>query len=201
MLLILAAGAVAQTAEETLERMRDAYAELQDAELRFIQRVRLPLADIEQEARGTLTVKKEHCYRVETGDRTIVTDGITVWSYSTATGQVLIDSFAVDERALTPERILLGPPGGFAATVVGKERSNGGGAIVLKLIPREEGAAFTSVKLWVHTADWLVRKAEVEDSGGRLTTYRVERLRVNSGIPDSRFVFQVPDGAEVIDLR
>jgi outer membrane lipoprotein-sorting protein len=73
--------------------------------------------------------------------------------------------------------------------------------VLLKLVPRDESATLTAARLWVHTGDWIVRKAEVEDGGGRLTTYRVERLRVNKGIPDSRFTFQVPDGVEAVDLR
>jgi outer membrane lipoprotein carrier protein len=194
-------GVSAQTADEMLERMREAYEDLRDVELRFSQRVWLPLAGIEQEARGTLTFKKDNRYRVETGDRTIVTDGKTVWSYSTATRQVLIDTFRLDEGALTPERVLLGPPGGYTATVLGKERLDGAAVVLLKLVPRDESATLTAARLWVHTGDWIVRKAEVEDGGGRLTTYRVERLRVNKGIPDSRFTFQVPDGVEAVDLR
>ncbi|MGB6121674.1 MAG: outer membrane lipoprotein carrier protein LolA, partial [Bacteroidota bacterium] len=97
----------AETAEEVLENMRETYESIDDAEIRFSQHVRFSMANIEQQISGVLTMKRENMYRVELDDRTIVTDGTTVWSHSRPNNQVLIDDFAMDERSFSPENILV----------------------------------------------------------------------------------------------
>ena len=189
------------TAEDILERVRSKYATIRDAELTFSQRTRFPVAKIEHQVRGTLALKKENKYRIETEDQTIVTDGTTVWSYSVQNRQVLIDDFKMNDRSLSPEKILSGAPGEYAATVLGREKAGKGEVVVLKLLPRGEHALVSTLRLWVDTDSWLIRKADVTDVNGKETMYEVADVRINAGIPDSRFTLKIPDGVEVVDLR
>jgi len=192
----------ADSPEEILAHVRRKYQEVKDAELSFTRRTRLSVAKIEQNATGSLLLKKGHKYRIEMDDRTVVTDGTTVWSYSKANNQVTVDAYRPDERALTPERILAGAPGDFAASLLGREKLDGIEMVVLKLVPRgEERSAVTALKLWIDPEDWLVRKAELAESSGKETTYTVNSYSINSGIPDSRFTFTAQEGTDVIDLR
>jgi outer membrane lipoprotein-sorting protein len=126
----------ADSPEEILAHVRRKYQEVKDAELSFTRRTRLSVAKIEQNATGSLLLKKGHKYRIEMDDRTVVTDGTTVWSYSKANNQVTVDTYRPDERALTPERILAGAPGDFAASLLGREKLDGIEMVVLKLVPR-----------------------------------------------------------------
>jgi len=188
--------------QEILGAVRKKYDTIRDAELRFTQHTRFPQSALEQRAKGTLYLKKEHKYRIETDEQTVVTDGETVWSYSAANRQVLIDRFKPTDRSFSPERILGGGASDeYTATVRGREKSGGTECIVLKLIPRGEGSLVSSLRLWVDPSEWLIRAAELTDVNGKVTTYTVSDIKLNPGLSDSRFVMQIPEGAEVVDMR
>jgi chaperone LolA len=191
----------AQKAEDVLEKVRKRYDAVNDAELRFSQKVRFPLTKVEQQLSGTLFIKKKNKYRVEMDEQTIVTDGQTIWSYSAANNQVMIDNFKQDEQSLSPEKILVGAPDNYTATIVGEEKLGGNETTVLKLVPKGEQSFIHSLRLWVDQKDWMIRQVEVVDLSEKQTLYTVLQLRTNTGLQDSRFVYQIPKGADVVDLR
>jgi outer membrane lipoprotein carrier protein len=194
-------AAQAQDAAEILAGIRERYDDLRDLELAFTQETAFAGSRVERRTTGTLLLKKQDKYRVESEDRILVTDGVTIWSYTSATRQVLIDHFRADARMWTPERFLTGAGGDYAASLLGKGRVNATDVVGVKLTPRDEAPALRSLKLWAEPGDWLIRRAEVEDLNGVTTVYTVTRLRVNPGINDARFSYAIPEGADVVDLR
>jgi len=202
-LVFAAAGAAPapDDPQEVLANVRKKYETIRDAELKFTQRTRFPASTLEQRAKGTLSLKKEHKYRIETEDQTVVTDGETVWSYSVPNRQVLIDRFKPSDRSFSPERILGGAGDDYAAAAGGREKAGNTECVVLNLTPRGEGSLVHLLRLWVDPSEWLVRMAELTDVNGKVTTYTVSEIKLNPGLSDSRFVLQIPEGAEVVDLR
>jgi outer membrane lipoprotein carrier protein len=203
LLLAAAAGtAVAgDTAQEILKKVHDRYDSISDAEIKFQQRVKMPIGKLEQTTAGTLFTKKGNKYRVELEQQTIVTDGVTVWSYSAAQRQVLVDRFEQDEHSLSPDRILSGEAADLAPVLIGKEKMGKLETTVLKLTSRDEASLLKWLKLWVSDSDWLVHKAELVDVNGKETVYQVLEIKVNTGISDAHFTFVPPAGVEVVDLR
>ena len=202
LLLFACAGvSVAQTAREVLDLMREKYETVRDAQISFTQRITFAMTKVDQSSAGTLLLKKENMYRVEMDRQTFVTDGKTVWSFSSSTNQVLIDRFKAESRGITPERILLGAPDEFTATILGKETLGGREVIALKLTPRAESSPGSTTRLWVDTRTWLVRKASLDDGSGKETVYIVSDMRINTDIADAEFTYRIPEGAEVVDLR
>jgi outer membrane lipoprotein carrier protein len=202
--VVFASAAVVRagdSAQDVLERVHARYEQMNDAEVRFTQKAKFALAKVEQEVSGTLQFKKTNKYRVEFEGQTVVTNGETVWSYSAQNNQVLIDRFKLDERSMSPERILTAAPEDYAATLVGREKTARGEAFVLKLVPRDAASVVKSMKLWIQESDWLIHKVEMLDQHGKETSYQVLSFKTNIGIPDARFVYQVPAGVEVVDLR
>ncbi len=78
------------------------------------------------------------------------------------------------------------------------ENENGKDVIVLKPKPNS-GLNFNSVRLWINEEN-LVEKLRIEQ-GGSKTEVSVSNYVINRDIPDSRFSFTPPQGAQVIDLR
>lgn len=189
------------SAQDVLERMKKKYDSIYDAQFRFSQKVKFEMARVEQLVSGTLLLKKENKYRVELEEQTIVTNGETVWSYSLPNNQVLIDHFKMNDRTFSPERILTGAPEDFAATVVGRETLGKSSAIILKLVPRDDQAFVRSMKIWVDDGTWMIRRVELVDANGKETQYTVSDVKINVGLQDSRFTYQIPEGVEVVDLR
>jgi chaperone LolA len=194
-------GARADTAEEILEEVREKYDGITDAKLTFTQHVRFSLSAVSQEMRGTLLMKKPSHYRIELETQTIVTDGETVWSYSRPNNQVLIDHFALDERSLSPERLLTTAPTEYTAALLGEEELEGVTVQVVKLVPKDQTGILSSLKLWVDERTALMRQVEIVDVNGKETTYTVHSFEINPGLADSTFRFTAPAGADVVDLR
>jgi outer membrane lipoprotein carrier protein len=191
----------ADDAQDVLEKVRKKYESVSDATLKFSQEVRFPLAGINQRTEGKLLLKKSNKYRVELDGQTIVTDGQTVWSYAEATNQVLIDRFKLNERMLTPERLLTSAPDEYLPQIVGSERIGSAETVVLSLTPKDDGSSIRLLKIWVDDGTSLVKQVAVLDVNGKKTTYTVRDIDINTGLDDGRFVFEIPEGVEVVDLR
>ncbi|HEX9657958.1 MAG TPA: outer membrane lipoprotein carrier protein LolA [Bacteroidota bacterium] len=188
-----------ESAKEILKHVREKYESISDATLQFSQDV--ALSKIKQKQRGTLFLKKENKYRLELERQTIVTDGFTVWSYSPLNNQVLIDNYRNDKKTLSPENILAAAPEDYFATLLGEEKLGTMDVFALKLVPKKDDGILQSLKLWVDDSDWLIRKAEIVDFNEKSTTYTVEKIELNVGLDDVRFVYQIPADVEVVDLR
>lgn len=193
--------ALAETAQEILEKVKKKYDSINDAELKFSQRLTFELSKQEQAAEGTLSIKKQNKYRFETANRLVVTDGVTVWSYSPLNKQVVIDKFKLDERTLTPEKVLTAAPKDYYASAVGTEKIGKTETRMLKLVPKDEDSIVRTMKMWVDETTWLIKRVEIVDIDGKHTTYTVHDIKINVGIPDSRFTYEIPAGVEAVDLR
>lgn len=192
--------ALAIDAREIIENVQERYEDMTDASLTFTQSVRFKVSKAEQTVKGTLLFKKPNKYRIETEERTVVTDGKTSWAWSPRNRQVVIDSYKEETHSFSPEQLLLSYPQNYYSTLVGEEKIGGQSAYVLKLTPKEDNAFATAMKIWV-SKDWLIRKVEVTDVNGAVTTYVIEKISIDQKLSDTKFVYQVPDKAEVIDLR
>ena len=200
LLIVFASNSFAEDAQGILQKVKQKYDSIKDAELKFLQRTTSVLSPSKQSISGTLFIKKENKFRVELEGQTIVTDGDTIWSYNPANRQVIIDRFKKNARVLTPERVLAASPTDYSASLLGTEQIGKLRTNVLQLMPRDENSLVTTMKLWVDDK-WLIRKVVIIDVNGRALSYFVNEIKLNLNIPDSRFTYQIPRGAETVDLR
>lgn len=187
--------------EEVLDNVRQAYDRMHDVSCAFHQTVVFGVTHNEQALDGTLVMKKGNRYRLETEDQAIVTDGKTVWSYSKATKQVLIDNYREDPRSFTPDKILLNVDDRYTVSLLSPESRDGRNLVVLKLIPRDKMSGIKWMKVWVDEKEWHIRRAQMQDVSENLTTYVVSSLSSNTSVPDSTFTFVPPAGVDIVDLR
>jgi outer membrane lipoprotein carrier protein len=191
---------LAEDAQDALSKVKQKYDSIKDAEIKFLQRTTSLTSAGKQSVSGILHIKKQNRFRVELSGQLIVTDGDTIWSYNPNTRQVMIDKYKKNARTMTPEKILGAAPTDYNATLLPADKIGKIQTRVLRLVPKDESSLITTMKLWVDDA-WLIRKVELTDLNGRLTTYFVNDIRVNINIPDSRFTYQIPRGVEAVDLR
>jgi outer membrane lipoprotein carrier protein len=206
MLVLINYAAFAQNVSpaEVLENVQKKYTSLNDAAAAFTQKVSFKYAKIEQAFTGTVKMKKGNRYRIESQQQTLVTDGKTIWLYTPASKQVLIDSYKDDPRTFSPERMLLGLPKNFQATLLTEDALASGATYVLKLAPKkntESVKLFKSLKVWVLEKDWSLRKIEYIDLNDTRTLYSLSSLQFDTGVADDVFRFTVPANVDVVDLR
>jgi chaperone LolA len=187
-------------AREIIENVQDRYEDIDDAVISFTRITRFRVSKAEQEVRGTLYYKKTNRYRIETPDRTIVTDGKTSWSYDPVNKQVVIDTYKEETHGLSPQQLLLSYPENYYSTLVGEESVDGRDAYVLKLTPKDESSFTRTMKLWIGK-DWLIWRVQITDINGGTSEYRISKIATNEGVSDARFTFNAPAGTEEIDLR
>ena len=189
------------TVKYVTENLQHRYEMIDDATAQFEQHIRFGFSNIEQSFRGTLMMKKPNRYRIESEHQTIVTDGTTVWAYSTANNQVIIDTYKENNNSISPEQFMLNLPSNYYASVLGSEKNSEGTVILLKLVPKDDRSFVKSVKLSVEEHGWLVRKIMILDVNETEPTYTVKDIKLNTSLKEKTFAFETPEGAEVVDLR
>jgi len=193
--------ALSQTGGEIIERLKKKYASVDDAVVKFEQKVKYGVSKFEQSFSGTLYFKKKNKYRIETEEQVVVTDGNTSWLYSKVNKQVIIDRYKEDQNAVSPDKFLFSISDEYIPVVLKVEKVDNKKVYIVKLTPRNENSAIESAKIWVVDGDWDVTKVEITDINGTVTTYNVKSVKLNSGVKDDVFKFVVPPSVKVVDLR
>lgn len=91
----------------------------------------------------------------------------------------------------------------YNISVHGNDTIDGRIAYLLEARPkegREESILIDEIKIWVDEETWIPLKYEIYQ-GTQRTEIDIQDLKINIGIPDSEFVFNVPEGAEVITMN
>jgi chaperone LolA len=205
-LLLLLAGApprlsAGDDAAELVTKLRKKYDGMSTLSLSFSRTTVFAVSKARQSSDGRLVLAKGNKYRITFDDRTIVCDGATVWSWSKANGQVVIDRFRDDPNGLTPERLLVNLPAEYAAVLVGKEKVGKRETAVLKLTPQSSGRQLRWMKLWVDDDELTILRLQVSDLAENETTYDLGDIAADAGAADSTFRFTAPPGVEILDLR
>lgn len=200
--LCAALGVDAQpNAQELLDKLQKKFDKVKDASLTFSQSTYLPLTKVTQNMGGSLRMKKNNKYRIETENEMLVTDGVTVWRMNKAKNQVLIDKYKDDPKSVTPERLFLNTPKEYNAIRIGSETLDGQELTILKLTPKSESSTLKSIKLWIDEEELIILKAETIDFSDTRSTYSISKFSMNTGLSDALFTFTPPAGVEIIDLR
>ncbi len=186
------------TASEIVKNIQKNYTQTDDAVIEFTQTVVLPLSKIKKTIDGTLYLKKGNKYRIETEDKIIVTDGKTSWIYMPASKQVVVDNFREDKNTVSPDKFLLSVPSDYYVVLLSSKLSDT--TYTLRLTPKSDNSFIRSIKLVV-TGNWTIRSAEISDMNDTQYTYTVNEIKTNSDFSDSKFEFNPPKGAQVVDLR
>lgn len=189
------------SAKEIIKKVKKKYSELQSLQAEFDQTYKWELAGETQSVHGTLILRAGDNYRIETDAQLIVTDGVTVWTYSKRDSQVIIDYLSKSEDNPLPKDLLFKYSEEYVPHLVGQEMLDGENTYVLNLVPKEEESFIKSMKIWVDTSNWFTVKIEQVDINDNVNIYRVKNIQENVQLPPTLFKFEIPKNAEVVDLR
>lgn len=191
----------AVNAKEIIKKVKKSYQELHSLKADFEQVYVWELAGETQKLVGTLYLKSGNQYRIETDNQIIVTDGKTVWTYSKENDQVIIDLLSNSEENPLPKDLLFRYSEEYSPHLIGEEKIDGKRTYALNLIPKDEDAFVKSMKIWVDASNWLTVKIQQIDINDNVNTYLVKNVKRNIELDASLFNLEIPEGAEVVDLR
>ncbi len=189
-------------ADVTLARVQQRYAAIRDIRARFVQTSLVASLGREETARGLVVVQRPGRMRWQYDDpepSVLVVDGDVVRMYDPVEKRLQV--MPVDAAALSPTALgfLLGNRSlleSFRAERVEAAREELG----LLLVPRQE-AGFESLELWVDPHSLQLRESVLRDLFANRTRVVFEAITENVGVADDAFRVEVPEDAEIIDLR
>lgn len=221
LVLLLAGCGQRITAEEIVTHMQDTVASTQDAHAVVHASVNAQgieisaTAEIWEKLPNSLRAEVLETSRAEFDGTVLVSDGQQAWYYNPAKNTVLVGPMDEIETPLPQQMIgemqdmIQAVLDASEVELAGEEVLAGYEAYKLVLTPKEdeEGPGATlfpgngTATLWVDKEQWIVLKATYEAGSFGQGSLEVESFELNPGLPDSLFVFDVPEGATVIDVE
>ncbi|MBC7185482.1 MAG: outer membrane lipoprotein carrier protein LolA [Calditrichaeota bacterium] len=193
-------GAQQMDGQAVVRKVRATFESLKTMRARFTQTFEWQLVGESQKTAGTLAAAKGDRYRIETEDQLIVTDGKTVWNFSKANKQVIVDELGKTADAPLMRDLMLRYAEGYTAVLKGQEAIGGSDCFVVELRPKGE-EFITAVTLWVDGKLWVPLRVRQVDVNDNVNVYELQDVELNVTLPPGLFTFEPPAGAEVIDMR
>ena len=190
---------LAADAQKLLADLRSTYDTTGDLTARFVQTSHLAAAGMDRESQGSVVFQKGGKMRwtYEGSDpQVLVSDGTTLWIHQvrdkTVLRQKLADIPTWNRLALD---LLSGLSGVESTFSVGSC-----GELCLELTPREPRADLARVLVELEPDQKGARKVTTEDSLGNWTRLEFRDTKRNAGVPKDAFVFEPPEGVQVVDV-
>ena len=158
--------------------------------------------DVKQE--GTVKVKGKK-FNLVLDKNTVISDGVTLWTYNKEANEVSLNSAAEMDQELDPSKLFTMYETGFKSQFV-SEAPDAAGAVLqtVKLFPIDPTKKpFHTVVLVVDKAKVEPRSVQVLYKDGNEVTYTLKRFAPNVDLADALFTFDKAKhpGVEVNDLR
>lgn len=191
--------------EEIINGVQEVYQRTGDLRADFVQISTLVSLNKTQTAKGKLYFKNPGKLRWDYIDPTkqeIVTDGETLWMYMSEDRQVIVNEFSKVYPSNTSAFFLSGMGNlkrDFVVEQVAPTNDDEEKGYLLRLIPKEEQSNVDELFLWVDKGTFLVVETYFHDFYGNFIRIKFENPVINRGLPDSLFVFTIPEDAEVVD--
>lgn len=127
----------------------------------------------------------------------MVTDGTRLWHYEPDLDQVTIEPFS-DDVSRTPALLLNGDAQAIAESyTVSSADMDFGSKTRFILYPKATDSLFERLSLTF--ADTVLEEMQFEDSLGQKTSLTFTGVTTNQVLDDSAFVFEIPEGIDVLD--
>ncbi len=129
----------------------------------------------------------------------VLADGKNLYYYQPEQGQVLKSPLKSAFRSDIPLSFLLGIGNlkkEFKVSLKGLEK----GLYLLRLEPRGELGGFGEILLSVDPDTFDIHSSRIRDAAGNVTVIRFANMRKGTGLKDSLFRLQLPEGVDVIEL-
>ena len=201
------APAPRQDADAVINRAQTAWSRVKTLRATFEQTVTNPITGSTLTSKGELQQRKPNRLAITfsdpAGDR-IVADGKYVWVFlqSATPGQVIKMTNA-DAGASNTDLIgqfLVTPRRTYDAADAGVEKVGGRATRVIVLTAKPgQSLPFVRAKVWVDSADALIRQFESTDANGISRRVRLFTLTPNATVSKSTFAFSVPKGVRVVE--
>lgn len=176
--------------DQYLKSLQDKFNSIKDFNASFNQSI-----DGKSSLSGKIFFKKENNFRIEFGNSTIVSDGITSRNFNKKENKVIITDYEEDGSLFSINFLVYQFPN--QCSVTGELDGN---LRKLTLTPKSRTSNLGEVILWINKND-LIEKLQMNDPASGLVELSFSNIKINQNLPLSNFQFTPPQGSRIIDLR
>ncbi len=158
--------------------------------------------DQRSETEGRLFLQRdEDLLRLEEVAQTIISDGVSVWTYVPGNRQVIVSPAQESKAGMRPDEFLFSYTNRYRYDLEGREQIEGSSFYVLRLTAVAPTDGIPELRIWVDDGTWLTKKVVYTDDMGSETTLRFMDFQLNTAIPPGLFRMTTPADVEWVDLR
>jgi outer membrane lipoprotein-sorting protein len=188
------------TADELLARVSARYKTFKDFRADVVVTTSSPFMGETSSSAGVLYAGQPNRVRVEFSsptEQTVVFDGKYMYVYAPGATQVLrYASPGISYLANLP----LALDNLSSDYDVELAAETGGRAYELHLSAQTRATPFPEIRLWIDRERLVALRSDFYDAAGNRTSYHFSGYKFNLGLPASTFTFQLPPGAEIVDV-
>lgn len=189
----------ASSVDDAIKQLQEKYDGIQDMQGNFSQTSHLKDLERIEKYQGEFLIKKPSSMRWKYSkprDEEVIVRDVHTWIYKKSRKQVLKTTFSKDVLNQIPIA-LLNSLGDLKRDFDITQLSEG----FLELKPKRTMGYIKGVLLEVSSQNFPLKKFSIIDTYGNQIIIELKNVKVNSGLEDSLFTFDVPPGVEVLDMN
>lgn len=157
--------------------------------------------DIDESLKGTVVLAGDK-YNLSFMGRTIISDGVTVWSYDPDAEEIQISNVSKDADAFNPSSLLTSYDDNYRSKLIKTIKEDGRTYAIIDLYPKK-GKSFYKIRLKVDKGAAQVMSASVFGKDNVVYTYSIDKFLYDVSISEGFFTMKTSDypDSEVVDLR
>lgn len=190
------------TLSEIIAAVQKTYAGVTAIRSDFQQTVKNPVTGLEEKQRGRIQLERPRKMRIELGlplSNAVVSDGSTIWIYSAAPKQVIVQKVLGSGSAVETLIDDLGRLSELFEVTLMPASVPPKPVHQLALKPRAAGG-MKSLELTVKKASYLLQDLNMTDPTGAVVKMNFTGMILGGDVPDALFTFKAPPGVTVVQL-
>jgi outer membrane lipoprotein-sorting protein len=100
-----------------------------------------------------------------------------------------------------PQKLFLKTRKEYRNRLSGEETLRDRQYYVIEFNAEKDDLYVTQIKVWIDQETWIPHKIEQTDISRNRTIYTLNNVQTGQPIENKSFEFQIPEGAEIIDLQ
>jgi outer membrane lipoprotein carrier protein len=189
-------------ADAIVERLQRNYDATNDFVADFQQETEVKTLDRKLKTSGKLSFKRpgKMLWRYDTPkDQFVLADGQHLYFYQPEQNQIIKSPLKNAFRTDIPLSFLLGL-GNLKKDFNASLKATEDNQHILRLEPKGEAGGYSDILMGVSKATSDILWVSVRDGAGNVTTIRFSDMRKGTGIKESLFQLQIPEGADIVEL-
>ena len=187
---------------EILDAMAKKYKEIAAFEASFSYTLTNEMDKINEEFKGTMTVKGDK-FKLVLPEQEVINNGTTVWTYLPESKEVNVDNADANSDEVNPSKIYYVYKKGYKYLYLGESTEGTTLCDMVDLVPEKRDAQYFKIKMAISKKDKSVVNFTIFDKQGNKFKYTITKFVPNAKVDDSIFAWDTKKhpGVEVIKLN